>query len=972
MPYVFPSGVPLRTGPDGKLLGGTYYPPGQEPQPAEVEADPERAKAVANALGMPWMANAIDSVSAGNMPFSSNVNILNPNSPAPGASTATVGEATSDDGFIDAGITSKAFEILNMVRGLGRQGGSLPLPNELEEFASMNCIFGLGCISPQELNFPDKTYRVNGVRYGQVALKSGQGAARGKPRIYAEQQYGIDTDYYIDDVSIDTVIAPNPRSRATNFFNIQFKVFEPYSMGLFLQTLQKCARNAGYSNYLEAPWLLTLEFVGFDNDGNPISKPGLRKLLPLKLVTIAFDVDERGSHYSCTCSAFNDEAFTDTNQGITQTLTISGQNLKEMCQTGINSLATHINTLLLKEKEANKVKHEIDEYIIAFPADNSSSSFASNLFTSSIGDTATTGELQIKEFTDEQIAEAIESAGANASGFSGAPDRIAGSITNQKRAFVEGRLGYSVQRGNLSQGIKRILAGNDAPSNKIANAPIDPGTPLGHGASPFGLANFAYNEENGLLERAGTVVDPKLRTVQFKTGTKIQKIIEDLILMSDYGKLIANQLRDTSKTMIDWFRIESQIYVVHDPAAERVIGRHPRIYLYRVVPYQVHRSVFQMPNSAPPGYDQLYAQAAKEYNYIYTGQNKDVLGFEIKFDNAFYKAIASDTGNNSASNDPAVSGTTDQPVPLELQGNENTAQGDGTTVVRENVDRGDNESASAIAESPDLRTARAFNNAVVNSDADLITIDLEILGDPYFIADSGVGNFNSDSTMFMNINAAGGINYQTSEVDIIINFRTPVDLDTETGQYRMDGTTLGVDDFSGLYKVNTVTNTISGNVFKQTLQCVRRPNQQIVTPATVTAEPTVAEESAYDKRVREAREAGVSGDALEFIIADVNGDGRLQYWEVPDQDRAQQLTRGRNNTNPDGTQPTTSTTGSYDEVGLDAFGGAGEPVTTTETTTENPTNQTVPDVVEGITDAVGSVAGSIRDLYYKYGGGRSE
>ena len=137
MPYVFPSGVPLRTGPDGKLLGGTYYPPGQEPQPAEVEADPEKAKAVANALGMPWMANAIDSVSAGNMPFSSNVNILNASSPAPGASTATVGEATSDDGFIDTGTTTKAFEILNMFPNIQYK---VVCMNKMDKINFSNCL----------------------------------------------------------------------------------------------------------------------------------------------------------------------------------------------------------------------------------------------------------------------------------------------------------------------------------------------------------------------------------------------------------------------------------------------------------------------------------------------------------------------------------------------------------------------------------------------------------------------------------------------------------------------------------------------------------------------------------------------------------------------------------------------------------------------------------------------------------------
>jgi len=39
-------------------------------------------------------------------------------------------------------------------------------------------------------------------------------------------------------------------------------------------------------------------------------------------------------------------------------------------------------------------------------------------------------------------------------------------------------------------------------------------------------------------------------------------------------------------------------------------------------------------DSVPPNVDQLKSQAKKEYNYYYTGQNEDVLDFDIKFNTA--------------------------------------------------------------------------------------------------------------------------------------------------------------------------------------------------------------------------------------------------------------------------------------------------------------------------------------------------
>ena len=87
------------------------------------------------------------------------------------------------------------------------------------------------------------------------------------------------------------------------------------------------------------------------------------------------------------------------------------------------------------------------------------------------------------------------------------------------------------------------------------------------------------------------------------------------------------------------------------------------------------------------------------------------------------------------------------------------------------------------------------------------------MGDPYYLADSGMGNFNSEATSFMNLNADGTMNHSTSQVDILINFRTPVDISPEGVKF--NGASIGVKDFSGLYQVISVNNRIEGNEFTQ-------------------------------------------------------------------------------------------------------------------------------------------------------------
>ena len=208
------------------------------------------------------------------------------------AAKATVGDIGAQAALASSASTAEILKLTSQLRGAGAgidgpAGGytqnnphqgeqapaekTLPLPNDLERFASYNNIFTFGCISPEEINFPDKTYRQSGLQPGKILLRSNGLSIGDKPRTYAEQAYNIDTQYFIDDVEIETVVAPNTKSRATNFHTMRFKIREPYSMGQLLQSMQLCATNAGYANYLEAPWLLIVEFLGYTNDSDTAS-----------------------------------------------------------------------------------------------------------------------------------------------------------------------------------------------------------------------------------------------------------------------------------------------------------------------------------------------------------------------------------------------------------------------------------------------------------------------------------------------------------------------------------------------------------------------------------------------------------------------------------------------------------------------------------------------------------------------------
>jgi len=104
---------------------------------------------------------------------------------------------------------------------------------------------------------------------------------------------------------------------------------------------------------------------------------------------------------------------------------------------------------------------------------------------------------------------------------------------------------------------------------------------------------------------------------------------------------------------------------------------------------------------------------------------------------------------------------------------------------------------------------------------------ITIWGDPYFIADSGMGNYSAESSpVSINITADGTMDYERSEVDVLVNFKSPIDF-LEDGKYNFSsgGEEQLVPSFSGLYRVNMVTHRFNEGIFTQELKLIRRKNQ---------------------------------------------------------------------------------------------------------------------------------------------------
>ena len=140
-----------------------------------------------------------------------------------------------------------------------------------------------------------------------------------------------------------------------------------------------------------------------------------------------------------------------------------------------------------------------------------------------------------------------------------------------------------------------------------------------------------------------------------------------------------------------------------------------------------------------------------------------------------------------------------------------------------------------------MAKAQEFYDYLVNPEADMIKIELQILGDPAFVAqdmyttlsDKEKDNSTSEKAKMFGIRKDyDAENYKSFNVDqfmpiIKLNYRLPTDIDEQTGTMFTDRNTL--DDnlwFGGLYQVVRVDNRMESGQFTQVLTCVRMNNQQ--------------------------------------------------------------------------------------------------------------------------------------------------
>jgi len=327
-------------------------------------------------------------------------------------------------------------------------------------------------------------------------------------------------------------------------------------------------------------------------------------------------------------------------------------------------------------------------------------------------------------------------------------------------------------------------------------------------------------------------------TANFDTNQSITDIIQTVIRDSNYLKKIIKSLQDgnagadqvvDANGFINHFVITPKV-LIKEGTMNVDTNRPYCIYVYLVEPYKV------LYNSAIPGAsnqiidtNKLQKLALRKYRYFYTGLNVDILDFKINLNNLFFEEVPKALGNNQV--DPSASAAKAGGTNNIIKTDKNDSKADrntvGITPIYATANAGSakpNDTInSAVPDSqPWTSMVKLMHEKITNS-VGLISGDLNILGDPYYVTAAGSGNSLNKGSKIGQLANDGEASLRAGRLLISLAFNNPSDID-KSGFMAFSNSPIPI---SGLYQVIECKSSFRDGLFKQTLKILRVPGQAL-------------------------------------------------------------------------------------------------------------------------------------------------
>ena len=534
---------------------------------------------------------------------------------------------------------------------------------------------------------------------------------------------------------------------------------EPSGITL-LEKIKAAAFNNGFLDHLDAPYMLTVEFKGFDEFGKAVKENTdfIKRVIPIKLITMDIDVNQGGSYYNIQAIPYNEFAL--TNQ-------------------------------------------------FMYPRTSGTLKSTNLTFRDAVQDLQNTLNDQNKQETDGD--------------FNQYPDQY--DISISKDLDPDQSLSYETL-GQVGMTQKTV---NQAP-----------------GEEDFTMEMIKFNSSTAVLMLLENLMKthPKYSAKSFDEWSSA---------VTKPGTARFNPNEGLS-TYFKYFRIRTSV----EPTADFDEIRQTNAKIIRIVIEPYYISAYNLATAGVHQGKNFQSYVAKAYNYIFTGDNVDILNLDINYKVAYYQSKLKDL---EAADSRTLSNTKEnQIIDSNAPTNRDKYMGGLLPLKSE---------AGGYKTSPANRTGQVdsrldqFFDAITNPTADMVVLRMEILGDPAWLGQSQFipatpQNSNGSSTD-NNIDFFRGgekdniwnpklkcFNYDVAEPVTNLTFKTPQDFNDKTGVYELTSAPKGV--FSGLYKVTQVEHNFTDGKFTQTLTMIRFNNQD--TPATPTSNEKIVKKDGIITNVK--------------------------------------------------------------------------------------------------------------------------
>lgn len=333
---------------------------------------------------------------------------------------------------------------------------------------------------------------------------------------------------------------------------------------------------------------------------------------------------------------------------------------------------------------------------------------------------------------------------------------------------------------------------------------------------------------------------------KFTNGQRIDRAIDYIIRNSEWftNQVTTSKKRTTSDEPLVNFKILPKIEHLG-------YNKNLNSYIYKttyfIKPYQVTSNHSEGVRPKPEG-------QVKEYNYIFTGKNIDILDFKLNFNLLYIQTISAFKNARSVIEGQAGASEAENKALQTKIADEDKSEGvlpaiESKTAAPQTVAT-NKTSLSTIAGSNSAvsdTAAHVIENLLNTSQGDMINISLRIIGDPLFIKQDDLfysPTIEDDKEL---LTKNGSFIMDRGELYILLKFITPQDYDESTGLTDLTDKKFGYSDFSGYYKVISIKNSFSTGKFEQTLDLVR----------VLVDEDTLKKVSEKTKELQNAREEEV-------------------------------------------------------------------------------------------------------------------